>query len=57
MWLLFQTCIIFWVAYICTYQAPPDQPLSGAAMISGFAAWLATWLLSKLIDLCRALWH
>jgi hypothetical protein len=53
MWLLFQTAIIFAVAYVCTANAPSDQPLSGAAMLAGFAAWLATWLLSKAIDFWR----
>jgi hypothetical protein len=52
-WFWFQIFVIFWAAYYCEIPGEPNQGYY-LGLVSMLVAWLATWLLSKAIDLCRA---
>ena len=56
MWLLFQTFVICVTIYYWSNAVPHPDPNNGYGFAAGayFVAWLATWILSGAIDLCRA---
>jgi len=56
MWLWFQLFIICGPVYLWSNAIPHPDRNNGYGFAAGsyFVAWLATWLLSRAIDLCRA---
>ena len=53
-WFWFRIFVIFWAAYFLELPHTSEGANYFLSLEAYGCAWLATWLLSKAIDLCRA---